>query len=79
MGGYVVVYDRCFACGRTFGFNPHRVPSVPILNGEVNEAGERRPICRDCATVANRVREAKGLPLFDTSDVCYDAIPEGEL
>jgi hypothetical protein len=69
------VYGRCWSCGGSFTFNPHRVPSVPILpNGEIGEGGTRQPICRGCATLVNRNRERDGLPLWDTSDEAYGIV-----
>jgi hypothetical protein len=69
-------FGVCFGCGRTFGFNPHRVPSIPVrADGTIAADGDRKPICRDCATLANQVREAQGLPLWDVSDAAYDPVP----
>jgi hypothetical protein len=74
-------YGSCWSCGRPFMFNPHRVPSIPIdpETGENVEGGERQPLCRDCTSRANLVREAQGLPLWDTSDAAYgpvEGLPE---
>jgi hypothetical protein len=52
--GYAIALGPCVGCGRVFGFNPHRVPSV-IVNGE------REPICRDCVERSNPARIANGL------------------
>jgi hypothetical protein len=80
MTGFVVMYASCFSCGRTFGFNPHRVPSIPIdADGNVSAAGDRKPICRDCATIANEFRRVSGLRLWDTGEEAYGPIPESEL
>jgi hypothetical protein len=77
---HYVAYGVCFGCGRTFGFNPHRVPSIPIGDdGKPAIGGDRQPICQDCATVANAYREQHGLPLWDNSDAAYapvEGLPE---
>jgi hypothetical protein len=79
--GYVSTIGTCFACGRVFGFNPHRVPSIPIdrETGRPDAGGDRMPICRDCADKANEARRASGLPLWDVSDEAYAPIDEHEL
>jgi hypothetical protein len=80
MTGYAIAVSACFACGAPFGYNPHRVPSIPVnARGHVDPAGDRKPICRDCASRANVARKASGLKLWDTSDECYAPIPESEL
>lgn len=71
--GYMYVLGECFGCGRMFTFNPHLVPSVPILSdGTIGVGGKREPICRDCATRANEDRKRTGLPLWNVSDECYE-------
>jgi hypothetical protein len=72
-GPFYWVWGSCFGCGRTFTFNPHRVPSIPIdADGKVATGGDRKPICRDCATIANHRRKAAGLALWDVSDEAYE-------
>lgn len=79
--GYVSTVSTCFACKRAFCFNPHLVPSIPIgrESGRPEEGGDRRPICRDCATLANEARRASGLPTWDVSDEAYGPIDAAEL
>lgn len=80
MTGYVQAFSVCFACGRGFAFNPLRVPSIPVgADGEVVAGGDRKPICRGCATKANEARRASGLELWDVSDAAYGAADEREL
>ena len=70
--GYVLAHGSCFGCGRLFSFNPHRVPSIPVM-------GDRKPICRDCVEKVNPLRIAKGLePIVPALDA-YVAIEESEL
>lgn len=47
--------ERCCGCGRFFGFDLERAPSV-LADGKL------RPICRDCVDEANRRRRSYGLP-----------------
>jgi hypothetical protein len=78
--GYVTAIGNCFACGRVFTFNPIRVPSIPIdADGTVSATGDRKPICRDCATRANEARRASGLPLWEVSEEVYGPVAEEEL
>jgi hypothetical protein len=53
--GYEFCIGNCVACGRVFGFNPRRVPSVVVK-------GSREPVCAGCMTVANETRKKNGLP-----------------
>jgi hypothetical protein len=78
--GFVMAVGSCFACRRPFGFNPHRVPSVPIgADGSIQAGGDRKPICRTCAVRVNEARRAGGLPVWDVSDEVYGPIEEAEL
>lgn len=71
-GPVMFAMGECYGCGATFAFNPHRVPSIPIMpNGHIAHGGVRQPICRNCATRANEARKASNLPLWDTSDAAY--------
>ena len=71
--GYMFVLGQCYGCGKTFTFNPHLVPSIPIMpDGRVGAGGTREPICRDCVARANERRQASGLPLWHVSDEAYE-------
>lgn len=71
--GYMFVLGQCYSCGRPFTFNPHLVPSIPIMpDGTVGAGGRREPICRTCAEIANTHRAANGLPLWDIRDEAYE-------
>ena len=57
-GGYFV-FGECWTCGRSFTFNPHWVPSVPIdpmtsLPPDVDEHGNPQPIDPEAAERAVR-------------------------
>lgn len=75
MSGYVHAMGFCFACGRVFSFNPHKVPSIRWPAPD----GDRRPICRHCIEAANPKRIANGLPPVHIDPEAYEAIPEEEL
>lgn len=71
--GYMIVYSNCYGCGRPFGYNPDRVPSIPILeDGSVGVGGERMPVCPTCIAYANARREVSGLPLWHVHPDAYE-------
>lgn len=70
--GLVVVMSSCIGCGKTFSFNPHKVPSVRIN-------GVREPVCIDCVNRANPIRASKGLEPIVVLPGAYDHIDENEL
>lgn len=72
MSGYAVAISPCFGCRKTFGYNPHKVPSIPIK-------GVREPICEVCVERANPVRIENGLDPIVVLPGAYEPIPEGEL
>jgi hypothetical protein len=70
--GAAIAFAPCFGCGRPFGFNPHRVPSVVVH-------GVRQPICRTCVELANPNRIAKGLEPIAILPGAYEPLDEAEL
>ena len=61
--GYLIAFGPCVSCRRTFGFNPHTVPSSSAITGE------REPICRDCVERINPLRIKHGLaPIVPAAD-----------
>ena len=62
--GYAQAFSPCFQCGKTFAYNPHRVPSIrwDIKSGVEDPNAPRQPICRACVEEANPLRVKKGLP-----------------
>lgn len=71
--GYALAIGACFACGKTFSFNPVKVPSFRDKNGE------KQPVCRDCMTLVNEKRKEKGLPPFEIPADAYEFCNEAEL
>jgi hypothetical protein len=72
--GYALAHGACFGCGRIFGFNPLRVPSITSP-----KTGTREPICQWCVDRANILRKTNGLaPIVPLPDA-YDPIDESEL
>ena len=67
--GYAIAYGPCISCGRLFGFNPVRVPSV-----FVNDV--REPVCRTCVERANELRKEKGMDLFTVYPDAYEPVDE---
>lgn len=70
--GYAIVISPCIACGRTFAYNPMRVPSIRVN-------GHREPVCRPCVEAANPIREEKGLEPFVIHPDAYEPCHEDEL
>jgi hypothetical protein len=62
----------CICCGKTFTFNPLKVPSIPIH-------GEREPVCKECIDIANERRVAMGLPKHPYAEDAYTFCTEEEL
>ena len=70
--GYALAMGSCFGCGRTFAFNPMKVPSITVESS-------REPICRQCVDRVNPQRIAGGLePIVPAADA-YEACAEEEL
>ena len=67
---YVAVAP-CLRCGRMFGFNPHRVPSILMP-----ETGQREPLCGNCLTVLNEVRRGMGLDPYVPLPGAYEPAAE---
>lgn len=72
MSGYVFCAGQCISCGRTFSFNPVRVPSVRIN-------GNREPVCESCIIRANPLRIKRGLEPVEILPGAYEPVPEHEL
>ena len=70
--GYAMAVSACFGCGRAFGYNPHKVPSIPIK-------GVKQPICRMCVERVNPMRKANGVPEIIPDPEANEMIPEEEL
>lgn len=70
--GYGLAIAPCVSCGRTFGFNPHLVPSIRV-------DGVKQPLCQGCLTGLNEVRKSLGLEPWKALPGAYDPVPEGEL
>jgi hypothetical protein len=64
---YALAFSPCIGCGRTFGYNPMRVPSV------------REPLCQVCVNRANMVRRSQGLEPIEPHKDAYEPCPEDEL
>jgi len=63
--GYMYVLGDCWACHRLFTFSAERVPSIVV-------DGQREPVCRDCITLANEQRKAKGMDLIVVLPGAYE-------
>ena len=72
MTGWAMAWGECVGCGRLFGFNPLRVPSL-------HWHGERRPVCTSCGVRVYPRRKANGLPPIVPADDAYEPVSEAEL
>ena len=71
--GYAIMMSPCLTCGKIFGYNPHRVPSIWVN-------GERKPVCLTCIVEENRRRQLVGQELLpDPRPNAYEPIQESEL
>jgi hypothetical protein len=58
--GYMMAVGNCGICGKTFSFNPYKVPSSNNI-----------PFCKECIDNANPIRVEKGLPEIKYSADAY--------
>lgn len=72
----MAAYSACIGCRRTFCYDPHTVPSIPVdpvtglppdLGGDPQRA-RREPICPQCCRAANVMRRENNLPPFPEGD-----------
>jgi hypothetical protein len=49
--GHALMIGTCYACGKTFTFNPVRVPSFR------DEHNIRQPVCGECMAKVNEKRK----------------------
>jgi hypothetical protein len=70
--GYAMMWSPCVRCGRIFGFNPHKVPSIRVN-------GQREPVCEGCYHVLAAIQKDRGMEVLPLSPDAYEAIEEGEL
>ncbi len=70
--GFAMCMGPCFGCGKTFSFNPVRVPSIRV-------EGVKQPVCRECIEAANPKRVANGLDPIEILPGAYEACDESEL
>jgi hypothetical protein len=70
--GYAIAMSPCYGCGKVFGYNPMKVPSIKVN-------GNKEPICLDCIERTNPRRIANGLePIIPAPDA-YAPCDENEL
>jgi len=71
--GFYIATGSCIGCGRTFSFNPDRVPSSSAITGQ------REPICQVCVERINPVRIKNGLAPIVPLPGAYEPAVEGGL
>ncbi len=70
---YVTVIMPCAACNITITCNPVRVPSIK------NDAGNKVPLCFDCATYLNKLYAEAGKDTIPIHPDAYSAADENEV
>lgn len=71
--GFALMMAPCILCGRVFGFNPVRVPSVMVR-------GRREPVCETCHKAAQEKQRAAGVEVWpDPLPGAYEGAPEEEV
>jgi hypothetical protein len=71
--GYALAMGPCIGCGKNFAYNPLHVPSV------TSPGGQREPICRNCVTLYNPLRLARGLKPIEPHPDAYEPCKEQDL
>ena len=71
--GYMLAMGPCIGCGRTFSFNPDKVPSTSAVTGT------REPICQGCVDRINPMRVKNGLEPIVPLPGAYEPQAEDEL
>ena len=71
--GYYLAMGPCIGCGRTFSFNPDKVPSTSAVTGT------REPICQGCVDRINPMRVKNGLQPIVPLPGAYEPQAEDEL
>ena len=68
---YFFIIGDCAACGKTFGFNPKKVPSF-----RKTPTGPRLPLCRSCAERVNVMKKKAGMQVFLIDRDAYEPVKE---
>lgn len=76
MPGYMLAFGNCINCRTMIAFNPESVPSIRVKDGKPDPAGEREPLCRNCAEKLINNLKAKNLPWFPIPEDAYGPAPE---
>ena len=64
--GYMMLYAPCGVCGRAFGSNPDKVPSIR----------RESPVCKGCMETINAKRVALGREPFPIPADAYEPAEE---
>ena len=73
--GYAIMFAPCARCKQPFGFNPTKVPSLDMQDGQ-----GKQPLCHDCFEWRQAMRADMGLPAEpDHHPDAYEPCPEEEL
>jgi hypothetical protein len=67
--GYALMFVECCNCNKSFGCNPHKVPSLML-------GGRRQPLCKECANRWNELHPENTRPIQEGA---YSFFDENEL
>lgn len=70
--GYVTLMANCIRCGRVFGCNPRKVPSIRV-------DAVREPVCEDCYHVLAAIQKEHGMAVLPLDPDAYRPMDESEL
>lgn len=66
---YMFMLAECFRCGKMFGSNPDKVPSMK------DKQGTKQPLCAECVRFIQGFQREKGLPVWaDPLDGAYEPV-----
>jgi len=66
---YMLCHANCIGCGKTFTFNPFKVPSIKPTPGAARE-----PLCFVCASFVREIQIADGKTPAEIAPDAYDAV-----
>ena len=69
---YAIVTSTCAGCSVFFGFNPNKVPSIPIN-------GVRQAICMPCAMRVQDNQRRDGLEVTEIHPQAYEPLHDSKL
>lgn len=71
---YYVCVSICIRCQRTFGFNPHKVPTIRLT-----PSSEKEPLCEICHQILVDLQKRMNIPIWpDPLPGAYEPVNEDQ-